>query len=134
MIGDLHRGSDVQRSFGHNRCSQILRKVMITAWLFACLFALRADAQTGIASVYSGGRTANGEYANATRLTAAHKSLPFGTLVRVTNKRNRRSVVVRINDRGPFVRGRIIDLTPAAAKAIGCNGLAPVDVEVVHHS
>jgi rare lipoprotein A len=111
-----------------------LRKVMLAAWFFACLLALRADAQTGIASVYSGERTANGEYANATRLTAAHKSLPFGTLVRVTNKRNRRSVVVRINDRGPFVRGRIVDRTPAAAKAIGCNGLAPVDIAIVHHS
>ena len=87
--------------------------------------------QTGIASVYSGEKTANGEYAHASRLTAAHRSLPFGTLVRVTNKRNGRSVVVRINDRGPFVRCRVIDLTPAGARAIQSSGLAPVSLEVV---
>jgi rare lipoprotein A len=90
-----------------------------------------AYAQTGIASIYSGGRTANGEFARAGGMTAAHKTLPFGTLVRVTNRRSGRSIVVRINDRGPFVRGRIIDLMPAAARAIGCSGLAPVSVEVV---
>ena len=61
-------------------------------------------------------------------LTAAHRTLPFGTKVKVTNKRNGRSVTVRINDRGPFVRGRIIDLTPAAAQALGFSGLAPVEV------
>jgi rare lipoprotein A len=64
-------------------------------------------------------------------LTAAHKSLPFGTHVRVTNQRNGKSVVVRINDRGPFVRGRVIDLTPAGASAIGMSGLAPVSLAVV---
>ena len=79
---------------------------------FASAFALAvigipmtASAQSGIASVYgySGGRTANGERMSDSALTAAHRSLPFGTLVRVTNERNGRSVVVRINDRGPFV-------------------------------
>src|SRR5262245_3942158 len=64
--------------------------------------------QSGIASVYSGGRTANGEVARAGGLTAAHRSLPFGTMVQVTNRNTGRSVVVRINDRGPFVRGRVI--------------------------
>lgn len=63
---------------------------------------------------------------NPAALTAAHRSLPFGTHVRVTNKKNGRSVVVRISDRGPFVRGRVIDLSPAAARAIGFAGLAPV--------
>jgi rare lipoprotein A len=89
-----------------------------------------AMAQSGIASVYaySGQRTANGERAQPSGLTAAHRTLPFGTHVRVTNKSNGRSVVVRINDRGPFVRGRIIDLTPAAARALGFNGLAHVTV------
>jgi rare lipoprotein A len=87
-----------------------------------------AQAQSGIASVYSGGRTANGERALAHRLTAAHRTLPFGTMVRVTNKRNGKSIVVRINDRGPFIRGRIIDVTPAAAHLLGFNGLAPVSV------
>jgi rare lipoprotein A len=87
-----------------------------------------ANAQSGIASVYSGGRTANGERALPHRLTAAHRSLPFGTKVKVTNRRNGKTVVVRINDRGPFIRGRIIDLTPAAAHALGFSGLAPVTV------
>jgi peptidoglycan lytic transglycosylase len=90
-----------------------------------------ALAQDGVASVYSGERTANGEYASASGLTAAHKSLPFGTHVRVTNHQTGRSVVVRINDRGPFVRGRIIDLTPAGARALGMDGLAHVSVEVL---
>lgn len=90
-----------------------------------------ASAQEGIASVYSGERTANGEYASASGLTAAHRSLPFGTQVRVTNHQTGRSVIVRINDRGPFVRGRIIDLTPAGARALGMDGLAHVSVEVV---
>jgi rare lipoprotein A len=90
-----------------------------------------ARAESGIASVYSGEKTANGEYAHAGRLTAAHKSLPFGTMVQVTNRSNGRSVIVRINDRGPFIRGRVIDLTPAGCKAIGCGGLAKVDLRVV---
>ena len=88
---------------------------------------------SGIASVYSGGKTANGEHASAGGMTAAHRSLPFGTLVRVTNRQSQRSVVVRINDRGPFVGGRVIDLTPAAAHAIGFSGLAPVTLSVVGH-
>jgi rare lipoprotein A len=90
--------------------------------------------ETGIASVYSyeaGSGTASGERLNAEALTAAHKTLPFGTKVRVTNKSNGREVVVTINDRGPFVRGRIIDVTPAGARALGFNGLAPVVIEVV---
>jgi len=64
-------------------------------------------------------------------MTAAHRSLPFGTMVRVTNRSTGRSVVVRINDRGPFVRGRVIDVTPAAAHALGFSGLARVTLEVV---
>jgi len=88
-------------------------------------------AQSGIASVYAyaGERTASGEHAKPSGLTAAHRTLPFGTHVRVTNKSNGRSVVVRINDRGPFVRGRIIDLTPAAASALGFSGLAHVTLQ-----
>jgi len=99
------------------------------AMLFACSTA--ATAESGIASVYaySGERTASGEHIAPTALTAAHRTLPFGTQVRVTNTENGRSVVVRINDRGPFVHGRIIDLTPAGARALGFDGLAPVTVE-----
>jgi len=91
------------------------------------------SAQSGMASVYStesGDKTARRERLNAGALTAAHRTLPFGTKVRVTNKRNGRSVIVTINDRGPFVRGRIIDLTPAGARAIGFHGLVPVTVEI----
>lgn len=110
-----------------------LTKLVCASTIVASLVAIpfTASAQSGLASVYSGGRTASGAYARASGLTAAHRSLPFGTLVRVTNSRNGRSVVVRIDDRGPFVRGRIIDLTPAAAHAIGFSGLAPVRVTVV---
>jgi rare lipoprotein A len=99
----------------------------------ACSFSspLLADTQTGIASVYSNERTANGEYAHASALTAAHRTLPFGTMVEVTNTRTGRSVVVRINDRGPYIRGRVIDLTPAGARAIGSSGLAPVRLTVL---
>ena len=90
------------------------------------------SSHSGIASVYNmRSKTANGERCNPGSLTAAHKSFPFGTMVRVTNRNNNRSVVVRINDRGPFVRGRVIDLTPAGARAIGFSGLAPVNLEVV---
>ena len=64
-------------------------------------------------------------------MTAAHKTLPFGTRVKVTNKRNGNSVVVRINDRGPFVRGRVIDVTPAGARALGFSGLTQVSLAVV---
>ena len=92
-----------------------------------------AQAQSGIAAIYGykGNKTASGERASPGALTAAHRTLPFGSHVRVTNKRNGKSVVVRINDRGPFVKGRIIDLTPAAAKALGFSGLAPVEIERV---
>ncbi len=80
-------------------------------------------AESGQASWYSSG----GGY------TAAHKTLPFGTRVRVTNNRNGRSVVVVINDRGPFIRGRIIDLSPAAASAIGIksNGVGSVTIQAL---
>jgi rare lipoprotein A len=64
-------------------------------------------------------------------MTAAHKTLPFGTLVRVTHQSSGRSVIVRINDRGPFVAGRVIDVTPAAARALGFSGLAPVTLDII---
>jgi rare lipoprotein A len=93
---------------------------------------LAADG-TGLASVYAyrAGRTASGEPSNAAALTAAHRTLPFGTKVRVTNKRNGRAVVVRINDRGPFIRSRVIDISPAAAHELGFSGLTYVSLEVV---
>jgi rare lipoprotein A len=94
----------------------------------------RAQVQSGVASVYStesGHGTASGARLNPGALTAAHRSLPFGTKVRVTNNQNGRSVVVTINDRGPFVRGRVIDLTPAGARALGFSGLARVKLDIV---
>ena len=90
-----------------------------------------AQAQSGVASVYSGSRTASGERASASGMTAAHRTLPFGTLVRITHQRSGRSVVVRINDRGPFVRGRVIDVTAAVARALGFSGLASVTLDVI---
>ena len=84
--------------------------------------AVSAQAQTwsGKASYYSGGRTASGGHVGSH--TAAHRSLPFGTKVKVTNLRNGRSTVVTINDRGPFVRGRIIDVSTGAAGELGMRG------------
>ena len=99
--------------------------------------SLMAAPQTGIASVYSGEQTANGEYAHSFALTAAHRTLPFGTIVEVTNTQTRRSVVVRINDRGPFIKGRVIDLTPAGVleavgglDALGRRVVGPVGAHV----
>jgi rare lipoprotein A len=87
----------------------------------------------GLASYYAySGETASGEQAGG-GLTAAHRSLPFGTRVRVTNPSNGRSVIVRINDRGPFVSGRIIDLSVEAAHVLGMieRGIAMVQIEVL---
>jgi rare lipoprotein A len=110
-----------------------LAKLVLASSVVAFGFALptKASAQEGIASIYWGGRTANGELARSSGLTAAHRSLPFGTKVRITNRRNGRSVVVRLNDRGPFVRGRIVDVTPAAAHVLGFSGLTRVSLAVL---
>lgn len=110
--------------------AKIIKSLAVSVVLACTATAAGAD-QSGIASVYSYGRTATGEKVHAGALTAAHRSLPFGTMVRVTNRHTGRSVVVRINDRGPFVRGRVIDLTPAGAHAIGFSGLAPVTLTVI---
>ena len=89
--------------------------------------------ETGIASVYAskfqGRRTASGEPYNSQALTAAHPSLPFGSLVRVTSLSNGKTVVVRINDRGPFVEGRVIDVSRAAAKVLRLRGLMQIEIE-----
>ena len=118
-------------------CNSLKKTFFASAFALAVIgIPMTASAQSGIASVYGypGGRTADGERMSTGALTAAHRSLPFGTLVRVTNERNGRSVVVRINDRGPFVSGRVIDLTPAAAQALGFSGLAQVSLDVVGRS
>ena len=106
--------------------------IVILACQFSPSYLARTSAdQIGIASVYSvgsGRRTASGQELNREALTAAHRTLPLGTKVTVTNKSNGHSVVVTINDRGPFVRGRIIDLSPAAARVLGFSGLTHVTV------
>jgi rare lipoprotein A len=87
-----------------------------------------------MASYYGSGKfTASGEKFNPHGLTAAHRTLPFGTKVRVVNVRTGKSVVVRINDRGPFIRGRIIDLAAGAARAVGLmrSGVGKVRLEVL---
>lgn len=113
-----------------------MNKIVVTAcfvFMAAVAGSTAADAAwTGKASYYGGrGRTASGGHVG--HLTAAHRTLPFGTKVRVTNLRNHRAVVVTINDRGPFVRGRIIDVSTGAAGALGMRGagVAPVRVELV---
>lgn len=121
--------------------SSILKLLTLGVVAFANLNALSSDAvnaadfltNSGIASTYSsnGGQTASGEIANSGNFTAAHRTLPFGTMVRVTNIQNGRSVVVRINDRGPFTKGRIIDVTTGAARSLGFAGLTQVDLTVL---
>ncbi len=97
-----------------------------------------AEELSGYASWYGGkfhGRqTASGEIFDTNALTAAHRTLPFGSIVRVTNTENGKEVIVRINDRGPFVDGRVIDLSRAAADVLGITavGIAPVTLEVLH--
>src|SRR5215468_6831822 len=101
--------------------------ILFVASISACHFSpthvtpFAAD-QIGVASVSShegGSATASGENLDCEALTAAHRTLPLGTKVKVTNKSNGRSVIVTVNDRGPFVRGRIIDMSPAAATVLG---------------
>lgn len=102
----------------------------------AAAFARSAKVEHGIATVYArkfvGRRTADGERLDRKNLTAAHRTLPFGTLVVVTNRWNDRRVLVRINDRGPYRRRAVIDLSPAAAKALGIgpDGSAPVSLRI----
>lgn len=99
----------------------LLRAVAVLAISATIATPSIANAQCGSASWYSlpGNRTANGERMNPAEMTAAHRTLPFGTKVKVTNPGNGRAVVVRINDRGPFIKGRIIDLSKAAASQLG---------------
>lgn len=109
--------------------------IVITVLVGSFLAAVSAHAETCIASQYGvgdgyhGRRTASGERFNTYALTAAHRTRRFGSIVTVTNLANGRSVSVRINDRGPFIAGRCIDLSRAAANAIGMGGLARVSVQ-----
>jgi len=111
----------------------MIARSLAVACLLWCPFIAMSHAETGTASVYAyeGEKTASGERANPREFTAAHRTLPFGTRVKVTNKKNGRTVTVRINDRGPFKAGRIIDLTPAAAQRLDFDGLAPVTISAM---
>lgn len=103
--------------------------ISFAAGTLLAVSSISASAQCGKASWYAlHSRTASGERMNPSAMTAAHRSLPFGTKVVVTNKSNGKSVVVRINDRGPFIRGRIIDLSKGAAQRLGfiSSGHTPV--------
>ncbi len=117
----------------------VWRRVLFTLGVMACASAILqlpsfagSSTQIGMASYYwHGGKTASGERFNPNGLTAAHRTLKFGTRVKVTHLRTGRSVIVRINDRGPFTRGRIIDLARGAAIVIGLNRSGVARVEVV---
>jgi rare lipoprotein A len=111
------------------RVAAVIAVVGFGAGLFA---EAAAAAQTGKASYYRHGkRTANGERFNPHDYTAAHRTLPFGTRVLVTNLKNGKSVIVRINDRGPHVKGRIIDLSLGAAHVVGLTALGITQVKIV---
>jgi rare lipoprotein A len=123
-----------------------MTKTLILASLGAFLFVSAADAQArvkpghsqkGIASYYHdslhGRKTASGQVYNKNVPSAAHKTLPLGTKVKVTDTTTGKSIVVKVNDRGPFIKGRIIDLSRSAARELGMikKGLAQVEVEVL---
>jgi rare lipoprotein A len=94
--------------------------VALVGALLVAASTLPAAAQCGSASWYAlYSQTASGEQMNPAELTAAHRTLPFGTKLKVTNQKNGKSVIVRINDRGPFIKGRVIDLSKAAANKLG---------------
>jgi rare lipoprotein A len=111
-----------------------MRRIFATL-IAALVFVAPAQAlTTGWASFYKSGRlTANGEHFKPMGLTAAHRKLPFGTKLKVTNLKTGKSVLVRVNDRGPFIRGRILDLSLGAAKVIGLNrsGVAKISFVVI---
>ncbi len=109
------------------------RAAVSVAVILASATPVFAAGKPGVAAIctQTGGMTSSGERFYPDKLTAAHRTLPFGTLVRVTNMHNGRSVVVRINDRGPFNKGRIIDVSPAAARLLQFSGLTLVTLDVV---
>lgn len=119
-------------------------KHSVWKWLLAVVILnsqfpfLHSQTETGYASFYgkrfTGRRTASGERLDNDSLTCAHKTLPFGTYLKVKNLDNQQEVTVRVNDRGPFTRGRIIDLTQRAANELGIlrHGTGKVSIEVMH--
>jgi peptidoglycan lytic transglycosylase len=108
----------------------MIRLLCVCVSTLLCHFSTSAFAETCIASQYGygGSRTASGERMNPSAMTAAHRTRSFGSHVTVTSQRSGRSVTVRINDRGPFVRGRCIDLSTGAAHALGMGGTERVSL------
>lgn len=108
----------------------MIRLVSVCVAALLCFSFTSAFAESCIASQYgySGGRTASGERMNPSGMTAAHRSRSFGSQVTVTSQRSGRSVTVRINDRGPFIKGRCIDLSTGAAHALGMAGTERVSL------
>jgi rare lipoprotein A len=110
-----------------------MRFVVATLLLVLCAGEARAEtcvaSHYGIGDGYGGRKTANGERMNPAAMTAAHRTRRFDSWVTVTNLRNNKSVRVRLNDRGPFIKGRCVDLSTAAARAIGITGTAPVRID-----
>lgn len=112
------------------------RLILFLLLLIMLCFPLLAS-EEGLASWYggkfNGRKTASGEIFDTNKFTAAHKTLPFGTVVKVINLENNKSTIIRINDRGPFIKGRIIDLSRAAAAEIGMlgTGVARVRIEII---
>jgi rare lipoprotein A len=129
-----------QASLGHNRTTSFVTNRHMEVTKKHTPFASEKNAAEtrvashGLASFYTEGTlTANGERFNTHELTAAHRTLPFGTRLRVTDVATGRSVTVRVNDRGPFVRGRVVDVSHAAAETLGMvgGGIAKVKLDVV---
>jgi rare lipoprotein A len=130
-----------QPSIEHNRriSSAMTRRVMVakkhTPFKPEKNAAEPQVASNGVASFYTEGtKTANGEKFDTNELTAAHRTLPFGTRLRVTNVATGKTVTVRVNDRGPFIPGRVVDVSYAAAETLGMvdGGIAKVKLDVVH--
>ena len=108
--------------------------LLIAISLYACSPKITQNGKASFyADKFSGRKTASGETFRNNKLTGAHKTLPFGTKVKVTNKNNGKSVKVRINDRGPFVTGRIIDLSKKAAKKIDLDKAGVAEVEIKYN-
>ncbi|WP_454634412.1 septal ring lytic transglycosylase RlpA family protein [Bradyrhizobium cenepequi] len=133
-------GASRQASFVHTRTAAVAMKKRVAATRKHTRLASRrgGDAKTaaqGVASFYSeDSQTASGEKFDKNQLTAAHPTLPFGTKLRVTDVNSGRSVTVRVNDRGPYVRGRIVDVSYSAAQELGMvgKGLTNVRLDVLH--
>ncbi len=114
---------------------EVEMKKLFGAALAVLMLCTSAQASSGLASYYKmGKRTANGERFNPSGFTAAHRRFAFGTKLKVTNLSNHRFVIVRVNDRGPFVRGRILDVSYGAAKELGMvgRGVARISFDVVN--